>query len=647
MWATAILYFLMPYAGFYLLENFTHDPFEMNGAVQLTNYLVLLGLQSLFFAILGTVKRGVIAMGISAYIVGLANYLVVSFRGTPIMPWDYKSFGTALSVMENYSFPWSDRFIVSTFILLLMVVTASFMQGRIRLLALRLISIASTAAVFIGVLALINYPVYADMIKLNNTLFTPAYMYKQNGFGVAFIRNFTYLKVPEPEGYSLDRINDIMDEYITEADESLKANGVIKRYDDGVWLALRPELLERAGVIYPGNELGNGKVNEVISTSNYTQPGFVRKKKGTPNVIVVMNEAFSDLSVLAEFRTNTDYMPFINSLRENAIRGYVHSSIIGGNTATSEFEFLTSDTMAFLPQGSVAYQQFVVSPMPTLNRVLEDQGYYSVAMHPYNASGWERDVVYPNFGFDRIKFAPQFKNRERVREYISDRSLFNEILLELETTPDDRPAFIFTVSMQNHGGYSKRFDNFPVNVEILEEGNFNWINHYLSLIQETDRALEEFIKRLSEFEEDTIVLFFGDHQPNNSAVGALEQLDSYTEDPTARNIVPYLMWANFDIGYSQGRTTSLNYLAGDLLDAAGIDASPYILFLNDLQEEIPVITADYYILKDGSTYFFDEKEQPEDPMVQELLNQYEVLQYNHLIDIKNRVEGIFTIPKTN
>ena len=641
LWLSVVLYIVLPYLAFICIENFTHRAIEMKPMIQLTNYVVLLALQSLFLALFGTMRRAVTGMSIVSYVVGLINYLVVNFRGTPIMPWDYKSIGTAVSVVDNYSFPWTMNFFGSTALFLFLIWIARRMSGSIRFPVLRVLSVASMAAVFVGVISLINYPVYADMIKLDNTLFTPAYMYRHNGFGVAFIRNFTYLQVQKPEGYSIDRISSIMDEYMEDADSQLVSEGVIQRHENGVWLALRPDLVNQQLPIQ-GNELGNGLVNLQPSTDNYTQTDYVREKKGTPNVIIMMSEGFSELSVLAEYRTNTDYLPYFNSLNENVIRGYLHTSIIGGNTATSEFELLTSDSMAFLPAGSVAYQQFVVGEMPTLTSVLADQGYYSVAMHPYNAGGWDRDVVYPYFGFDKMKFAPQFENRERVRDYISDRSLFNEILLELDRVPAGRPAFLFTVSMQNHGGYSKRYEDFPVNIEILEDGNYAWVEHYLSLLQETDRAMEEFFTALENYYEDTIVLFFGDHQPNNSAVSALEQLPSYTMDPTARHIVPYLMWANFDIGAHEGRTTSLNYLAGDLLNAAGIETSPYMKFLDDLQEEIPVITGDYYILKDGTTVFFDERNALEDPVIDDLFNQYEVLQYNHLIDVKNRVDEIFS-----
>lgn len=642
MWLSAIVFFILPFLAFYMLESFTQDPSLMKPAIQFTNYIVYLALQCFFLALLKTQKRAGISLLLFAYLVGMANYLVISFRGTPIMPWDYKSGGTALSVLGTYSFPWSKNVFIASGLLIAGLVLTWKTAIQINLRALRLISIAGASAILIGVFSLIHYPLYANGIKLDNTLFTPNYMYRHNGFSVAFIRNVAYLQVPEPEGYSIEKVNDIMDEYLASLPESLQNSGIFKRYENGIWLSLKQPSDYPNGLRFETDGTFSSSV-EVTPThlDAYAQTGFKRGIAAEPNVIVIMSEGFSELSVLADFNTNQEYMPFLNGLSENTIKGYLHASIIGGNTATSEFEFLTSDSMAFLPAGSVAYQQFVTGPMPTLNSMLKEQGYHAVAMHPYHASGWERDVIYPYMGFDVIKFLPDFKHQQRIRNYVSDEALFNEILYELDRAPEDTPSFIFTVSMQNHGGYSKRYDDFPVSMEILNDGNYPWVEHYLELIKETDRALEQFLNELKAKDEETIVLFFGDHQPNNSTVSALEGMDSYNVDPTARYIVPYFIWANFDIDSQVGQTTSLNYLAGDLLDAAGIQTSPYLQFLNDLQEEIPVINAEYFILKDGSTYFFDE-EMPDDPKILELLNQYEILQYNHLIDVENRVGEIFS-----
>lgn len=618
-WASALLFIAIPYAAFFVLEVFTHDPIAMSWPIQRLNYFVYLCIMGLFFALFGSAKRAARALVTLAYLVGLVNYLVISFRGTPIAPWDYRSVNTAISVLGTYEFPWSKAFWTATLVFILVWVVSGFMVGQVRSWVWRVVSFAGVMVCFMAVLGFVNDEAYAKKIKLNNTLFTPGVMYRTNGFSLAFIRNFAYMKIEEPEDYSIDRVNDIIDDYLGRTLQRLQSGVDLEGYRD------------------------------------------VAAKQNQPNVIVVMSEGFSELQALANFTTNEDYLPYFNSLSAadgNVIKGYAHSSIVGGNTATSEFEFLTSDTMAFLPTGSVAYQQFIFGEMPTLNSLLEEQGYHSVAMHPYGAKGWERDQVYPYFGFDKMKFISDFKYRKKIRTYVSDEALFNEILLELDQAPEDQPSFIFTVSMQNHGGYSKRVDSFPVNIDITEEGNYEWVEHYLSLLQETDRQLEIFFDQLNELEEDTIVLFFGDHQPNDSTVHALKQLESFDYSPQARQTVPYLIWANFDLGtdadadvedvaltldaaYANGQVTSLNFLAAELLEAAGLVTSPYMDFLSDLRETIPVMTADYFMTADGRFHSYSDPI-ASDPVIAELLEAYEILQYNHLVDTKNRVAGVFS-----
>ena len=98
-----------------------------------------------------------------------------------------------------------------------------------------------------------------------------------------------------------------------------------------------------------------------------------------------MNEAFSDPSVLGDFTTNEDYMPFVHSLldgADNTISGHLNVSVKGGNTANTEFEYLTGASMAFLPYGSIPYQQYVKKETPSMASYLSSLGYYTIAMHP-------------------------------------------------------------------------------------------------------------------------------------------------------------------------------------------------------------------------------------------------------------------------
>ena len=362
-----------------------------------------------------------------------------------------------------------------------------------------------------------------------------------------------------------------------------------------------------------------------------------------PNIIVVMNEAFSDLSVIGDFETSEDYLPYFRSLygSENTISGNLRVSVLGGNTANTEFEFLTGDTMAFLPTGSIPYQQFITGELPALPSILKSYGYTTTALHPYNSTGWKRDQIYPLLGFEESLFNGDFTYKKRLRGYITDESAFKEVIKAYEEKKEDGPFFSFLVTMQNHGGYSKDWTDFTrsITVEGMDDRKLPRINAYLTLLKKTDDAYRELISYFSQCEEKTIVLMFGDHQPNVET-SFLEQLygkdyDDLTEEELSlRYQTPFVLWANYDIDEAEGIDISANYLSSLLMDTAGLKKTAYQDYLTSLREQLPVLTANYCYDAEGNFYSADDFDQ-----VKDLLNDYEILQYNHLFDPKNRADG--------
>ena len=342
-----------------------------------------------------------------------------------------------------------------------------------------------------------------------------------------------------------------------------------------------------------------------------------------------MDEAFSDLSVIGDLETNKDYMPFVHSLQngaDNTITGYLNVSVCGGNTADTEFEFLTGNTMAFLPAGSIPYQQYIKDTTPSLASYLKGLGYETYAQHPYNASGWNRETVYPLLGFENMAFAPDYLSRDVIRDYISDKTSFEKIIETYENKPEDKPAFIFNVTMQNHGGYTDTYWNFTntINAKGLEN---DALNQYLSLIKLTDSDLSNLISYFKEQDEKTIIVFFGDHQPNDTvassvlAENGMDYSNLSTEETYLRYQVPYVVWANYDIQEAQNQDMSVNYLAANVLKTAGVPTSDYQNFLLELQKDYPIISA---IRTEDVKADTDE----------EMLKKYKILQYYRLFDQK-------------
>lgn len=530
------IFALFAAAAFYLMEAFEHNPFaEVRSEAQFFNILLFELIAWALYFLIGRMHIAIRVVFGLALVFGLVNHYVTSFRSTPFVPWDIFSVGTAVSVAGNYDFTPSVRVVLVTLGFAAMMLLAQLLKGAPRIQWK--IRLGSVALVIVALCLFVNtlqQEEFQNKHYLYPFLFTPAYMTKVNGMAVTFAMNLAYVAVDKPEGYSAEEAKELLAAYEKEETE-----------------AATEEL---------------------------------------PNIIVIMDEAFSDLAVLGDLETNKDYMPFLHQMQqggENTITGYVQVSVCGGNTANSEFEFLTGDTMAFLPGGSIPYQQYIKQETPSLASYLKSLGYATYAQHPYGAGGWNRDQVYPLLGFDNVDFLEDYTNKTYVRKYVSDASDMQHIIDTFENKEEGKPVFIFNVTMQNHGGYTDTYTDFTN--EIRSQYQSGALDQYLTLISLTDEALEELVDYFSEVDEKTVLVFFGDHQPNNTVASVITQNASGEE--TDRYQVPYLIWANYDIESASERDTSLNYLSAQVLQAAGVPTSAYQNYLLALQESYPVISA--------------------------------------------------------
>lgn len=595
----------VPVLSYYLLEFMTHNPFEIPVQFQLLGWLFAYLFSGLIFFLGGRMNLALVLPLLFTAVVGTVNYFVLQFRQSPILPWDIASMGTALSVADHFSFTPSARLIgiLAAYLLLaVFCLKVNLVLNRPR--KIRAAGFGLTAVISVLYVLCLQNDALMKALNVYEMPFTQDYAYEQNGFFVSFLVNTKYLKVEKPEGYSPEKA----DELLREAEGS-----------------------SAPSILVSANTLGKNMLSDAGGEK--------------PNIIVIMNEAYSDLSVIGDLEASEDYMPYFRSLygAENTISGNVHVSVLGGNTANTEFEFLTGDSMAFLPTGSIPYQQFLSEELPALPKILKDCGYTTTALHPYNSNGWRREEVYPLLGFDEFLYNGTFTYKDRLRGYITDESAFKEIIRAYEEKKDDGPFFSFLVTMQNHGGYAKEWDDFErtITVKGQENDRLSRINAYLTLLKITDDAYRDLISYYENVDEKTIILMFGDHQPHmdDSFLEALygKDLNTLTQEEMAlRYQTPFVLWANYDINEAEHVDISANYLSTLLMETAGLEKTPYQSFLSGLQKELPVVTANFCIDADGNFYGSEGRGR-----LEELLGNYEIIQYNHLFDEAHRKDENF------
>lgn len=568
---------VIPLGCFYTFETLTH---QMSTMIELAKRLNIAFYYWLFLFVFFIAERTSISMAIcvsAIAIIGVGNYFVVMFRSNPIVPWDIYSFETAMSVADNYVFSvdWALAEHIAMFILMLIVGVRTNIRLNKKILRPIL-----TVAMCIPAYFYISY-LWQDNLErntgLNDTLFNAKYMHSKDGFFVSFILDIHFLQIEEPKNYS--------DEY-------------------------------------------------ALSLLNEQKVEKVETPEELPDIIAIMDETFSDPAVLGEFETNKDYMPFVHSILRgevaNTISGYADVSVLGGNTANSEFEFLTGNSMAFFPNGSVPYLQYIRDGISTIVPQLEEYGYTTYGTHPYRAKGWNREFIYDLMGFDYRYFQGSFPFEDKLRNYVSDEADFKSILEWRNNT--EGPFFMFNVTMQNHSNYGGDFDNFDPQIVAKFKNTYSnkYLNKYLSLMYETDQDVASLLSELSQSDRKTIVVFWGDHQPNDYVVRPIYKeygldFDNQTyEQQQQRQKTPFFIWANYDIQEQTNVEISLNYLNILLFETAGLQLDEYQTFRKNLwQGQIPMMNAVGYRNDDGDLVEYDDA--PEE--IQNLLNEYQNIQY--------------------
>ncbi|MCC8142418.1 MAG: LTA synthase family protein [Lachnospiraceae bacterium] len=640
MLANTIMFFCMPVLSLQMVESFNqkyiwHFMFKTG----LANYMIILVLYLACWLITGRFRLTGLIVNSFLYVFALASSVLEQFRGIPLVPSDLASIRTGLNVADNYFFVLTWNILLGSVLFVLICLINQHSTGiRPEKMRFKVLS-KSLAGAYLAVVVLTFY--FTDISA--NTGYTPDFWNQSRGYHTTgsflnFCLNTKYLAARKPTGYDPDAVTGYLD------DE-----------------------LEAVGVDPDGDTSLN-----ILTGENDYEPFLVDGQH--PNIIFIMNESFSDLRNLGDLETNEDFMPFIDSLTENTIRGYVTVPVFATGTSNSEFEALTGDTITSLPLGSNIYQLYLKQELPSMVSTVNSLDYTSVALHPYYANGWNRDKVYPLMGFSEFvtledivdaDILEEYESTQNANEYrrnlieryypygagmllrrfISDSYDF-DLIEQIDRETDD-PLFLFNVTMQNHGSYNYSYTGFDECIEITNmEGDYDKTERYLSLIKATDDAVEQLVRYYENSTEPTIICMFGDHLPALETAFYEEIYGSSMDDLNAeqeqvRYQTPFFIWANYDIEDAQVDHISSNYLSVLIEQAAGLPMTQYEKYLAALYQTLPVISTVGYVDSEG-VYYPSSGSTPYD----DLLYEYSCIEYNSLLDKTDRQNDLFYLDES-
>lgn len=436
---------------------------------------------------------------------GLASYIKQGIRGVPVLPTDLSLVAEARSMAEFFSgtlLIWTIVGLITlTILIIILVIKVPNPKGRNKT---KLIS----SLVLLGLFLLIfRVESTSDTSFLKRNLMIVYLMtdqkltYQQDGVIGGFVQNLKWLKQEKPPGYSASAVKEIISK------------------------------------------------SEVAANAPDTEK---------PNIIMIMNEAFWDPTVMENVEFNKDPLPFYHQLEKEQSSGSLNVTVFGGSTVNTEFEALTGLSTQFLPTGSIAYLNFVKKPLPSLPSILREQGYDTTAIHSWHHWFYDRSGVYKDLGFDRFISVEYMEEPLAFGPFFHDKTVTDEIMKKLEMDNDGKPNFIFAVTTQNHGPYATDQKYSFANIETHLKGDAafsdeaeNMLEVYSDNLTEIDKELQRLVEEVNKMNQKTIIVLFGDHLPllgNNYQV--YQEANYYNDTKTYEEYLkmyttPVLIWDNF------------------------------------------------------------------------------------------------------
>ena len=586
-----LVLFLAPLTAFFLCQWVYGGSLLLAPGVIAANYLCYAALYFPLCAITAKESLCAVLLHAAAGLWGAACHFVSLFRGSPVLPWDLTALGTATAVAGSYDLtPTPVMLLALVLVIALAVVLLRWAPGGSFLPKGRDFFHRSLL-LMCGVLCVLFAlsPKALERLGVKTDVWDPSTSYKTGGALAEFLCNTQFLSVEAPDGYSTETAQMLLNQ--------------VQKED-----APTAETVER------------------------------------PNVIAIMNESWADFEEFGHLSLTESVSDYIDNL-DNAVRGHSYTSVFGAGTSASEFEFLTGYSMAFLPSGSIPYQQYVLSPTDSLASLFRENGYRTLAIHPGERTSWQRNQAYPLLGFDEFKCVDDMDVPVTEEHgYVSDQSSFSQIIYEFEHKDPEERLFLFNVTIQNHGSYT--VEDYPAEVQLTDEpGKYPMAEQYLTLANKTDEAFRLLVDYFSQQEEPTIILMFGDHQPSveqeflDKAYGVTQ--DQMTmEQYMGKYKTPFLIWANYDLPDDEIPTTSLNFLGQYLLSYAGIENSLYENYLQNFQEVLPAMTFVGYIDQNGKAYSHLEQNE-----YTALIEDYRTLAYDNLFGGQSRHAQYYQAPQ--
>jgi len=335
---------------------------------------------------------------------------------------------------------------------------------------------------------------------------------------------------------------------------------------------------------------------------------------GTPNVIAVFSESFWDLSKIEGIKFDKDVIGNFNALKNEGHLFEMISPSYAGVSANAEFELLTGGSLNYFSKGYIPYFQLYkdekAREYPSVIREFNNNNYKTMVINATGKTMFNCEYVYGLMGVKERRHI--YDELSGSDGYVSDDYMISEIIKELGKKDSDEKLFLLALTMGGHMPYyADKYDKYDIKITSSEYNKdvTDTVHSYAQGIYNADKELKRLYDYIKSIDEETIIVFFGDHLPylqSSEGRDILEEVGLVRDDLEGiynRYNTEALVLANYDIDFDDTKYISNDMLLTYVLNNMDIELSPYYSWLYSTKD---VYGSSNYVIsvdKTGKSYF--------------------------------------------
>ena len=302
----------------------------------------------------------------------------------------------------------------------------------------------------------------------------------------------------------------------------------------------------------------------------------------TPNIIFVQLESFFDPTHVKGISLSENPLPNYQKLISEYSSGYLSVPCFGAGTCNTEFEVQTGINIDDFGPGEYPYRTIMKSKVcESMAYDLKKLGYSTHAIHNNDGTFYDRNLVFSHLGYDTFTSIEYMDGFEKTpMGWAKDYVLTDEIDKALNSTSGT--DYVFTISVQGHGDYpSTPVEGYTPEINVTSfpvAEQQSAFEYYVNQIHEMDNFIGELIEKLSERDEETVLVLYGDHLPTfNFTDDMLSNGDKFQTQ--------YVIWSNFQMD-KQDKDLQAYQLSAYVMDRLGISEG-YIMKYHQSKKNLP------------------------------------------------------------